>query len=254
MASSRELGPLGSPPVGEFAREIERELGDILPSTVLGSSETSSLLPAVEEKLLSPAEAARLRGVAERYERYRVDGANDIRQHARELGIPDHQAAVALFARMEQQREHDALFMSREILVGLGSNCIEPVCSVNLNYQAYEGPLKVVRLEVPTDVAEHFMLTNLKLGCNSQFSSVGAAPMAVFATGSFRSVNLMLLDAWQVGMFLTLSVTNIDSQARNFSGVVVCWAWDDWQKWQKWQKSAMNSDLLSEWSDPYGDR
>lgn len=247
-SSSKDLGPLGTSPAGEFAREIERELGDIFPSTVLEATEEKSpptvfeakLQPVVSEaksqpavpeaKFLSPAEALTFRGVVERYNRYCVDGASEIKRHAVELGITDHQAATMLFSAMEQLRKDRAFRLPREVLIGLGSHLVEPACTVNLNFQAWQ-VLKIVRLEIPTDVAGCFLLNDLRLGRNSQFCSSGAVAMAAFATGSFRSVNLMLPDAWQISMFLTLQVTNKDVRAQNFSGVVVGWDWDDWRKW-----------------------
>ena len=86
----------------------------------------------------------------------------------------------------------------------------------------------MIRLEVPPDVAESFLLTDIKVGKNSQLYSLGAVPLSAFAADVSRFLKLEV-DPWHQDMFLTLSLTNKEHESRNFQGVLVCWRHWGWQ-------------------------
>jgi hypothetical protein len=176
------------------------------------------------------AEIVRLAGSARRFERYWAENVAGIAARARDLGISDHATAATMFSLAERRREREELYAPEEVLVGLGSTRIESFSSANLNVQhEYGGErLRIVRLEVPPDVAESFLLTDVKVGRNSQWISPGAIPLSAFAADAGRFLKLEV-DPWLLSMFLTLSVTNKDRQARNFQGAVVCWRHWGWQ-------------------------
>jgi hypothetical protein len=176
------------------------------------------------------AEVVRLTGTARRFEKYWAEHAVVIANRAREIGISDHAAAAAMFSLDERRREREELYTPEEVLVGFGSTTIYTYSCANLNIQhKYSGEsLKIVRLEVPPDVAENFLLTDIKVGKNSQFYSLGAVPLSAFAADAGKFLKLEV-DPWPVGLFLTLSVTNKDRNARNFQGAVVCWRHWGWQ-------------------------
>ena len=77
-------------------------------------------------------------------------------------------------------------------------------------------------------MAENFLLTDIKVGKNSQFHSRGAVPLSAFAADADRFLKLKI-DPWPVGLFLTLSATNQNAMSRNFQGAVVCWRHWGWQ-------------------------
>jgi hypothetical protein len=176
------------------------------------------------------AEMVRLAGTSRRFEKYWAEHAAAIAERAREIGISDHAAAAAMFSLAERRREREELYAPEEVLVGLGSTKVLAFSSANINVQhEYSGErLKIVRLEVPPDVAENFLLTDIKVSKNSQFYSEECVPLSVFAADAGRFLKLEV-EPWPVGMFLTLSVTNKDRQDRNFQGAVVCWRHWGWQ-------------------------
>jgi hypothetical protein len=106
----------------------------------------------------------------------------------------------------------------RVYLLGFGSTLIRGNGSANIHVQ----PLcrfQPERIIIPSDVARHFMITDVKVGKNSQFLSPGAIPALAFAEGMF-GVRLRM-DRVQISMFVTFSVSNIDYRSHNFQGVIL---------------------------------
>ena len=155
-----------------------------------------------------------------RFEHFRAGERSSVRTQAGLLGFPDDAMAAVLFAQGEVEAERDLARSPREALIGLGSTFVAGLSSVNIKAQP-EVLCWPVRLEVPPRVAPDFLLTDLKVGKNSQFISCGAVPMSLFSDGRFRYLR-MKMDVLQIAMFCTVSVTNQNSAARNFQGALVC--------------------------------
>jgi hypothetical protein len=75
------------------------------------------------------------------------------------------------------------------------------------------------RLVVPSNLAIDFLITDIKVGKNSQLVSTGALPAVMFTEVAF-GVRLKM-DTCQISMFVTISVTNQNPAARNFQGGIV---------------------------------
>ena len=163
----------------------------------------------------------RLGASGERYGRFLAEERASIRSHALLLDMSQEMAAAVLFARSEARMEREALGAPDDVLIGLGSTLVAGVSSANIFAQSCVDPLRPVRLEIPPEVARDFMLTNLRVGRNSQFISPGCIPLSSFNDNRFHYLKLEM-DVLQASQFLTVSVTNISTFARNLQGVVVC--------------------------------
>lgn len=163
----------------------------------------------------------RLKTGGEKYERFCVEEREAIRSQALLLDMSHDMMAAVLFAKNETLLEREAWGARPDVLIGFGSTCVAGISSANIGVQSYACPVKPVRLEIPPEVAAVFLITDLKIGKNSQFTSPGAIPMSTFNNNRFKYLK-MDMDVLQNSMFLTVSVTNINASARNFQGVVVC--------------------------------
>ena len=104
---------------------------------------------------------------------------------------------------------------SREYALGLGSTSVGGGNSANINVQP-QVIFRPERLVVPSNVAVDFLITDIKVGKNSQLASTGALPAVMFTETAF-GVRLKM-DTAQISMFVTISVTNQNANARNFQG------------------------------------
>jgi hypothetical protein len=107
---------------------------------------------------------------------------------------------------------------SREYALGLGSTTVAGNSSANINVQP-QVIFRPERLVVPSNIAVDFLITDIKVGKNSQLVSTGALPAVMFTESAF-GVRLKM-DTAQISMFVTISVTNQNPQARNFQGGLV---------------------------------
>lgn len=107
---------------------------------------------------------------------------------------------------------------SREYALGLGSTSVAGLSSANINVQP-QVIFRPERLVIPSNVAPDFLITDLKVGKNSQLASTGALPAVMFTESAF-GVRLKM-DTAQISMFVTISVTNQSTVARNFQGGLV---------------------------------
>ena len=107
---------------------------------------------------------------------------------------------------------------SREYALGLGSTSVAGLSSANINVQP-QVIFRPERLVIPSNVAPDFLITDLKVGKNSQLASTGALPAVMFTESAF-GVRLKM-DTAQISMFVTISVTNQSNVARNFQGGLV---------------------------------
>ena len=107
---------------------------------------------------------------------------------------------------------------SREYALGLGSTSVGGNSSANINVQP-QVIFRPERLVVPSNIAVDFLITDIKVGKNSQLVSTGALPAVMFTENAF-GVRLKM-DTAQISMFVTISVTNQNPAARNFQGGLV---------------------------------
>ena len=107
---------------------------------------------------------------------------------------------------------------SREYALGLGSTSVPGNASANINVQP-QVIFRPERLVVPSNIAVDFLITDIKVGKNSQLVSTGALPAVMFTENAF-GVRLKM-DTAQISMFVTISVTNQNPNARNFQGGLV---------------------------------
>ena len=106
----------------------------------------------------------------------------------------------------------------REYALGLGSTSVAGTSSANINVQP-QVIFRPERLVVPSNLAVDFLITDIKVGKNSQLVSTGALPAVMFTEQAF-GVRLKM-DTAQISMFVTVSVTNQNPAARNFQGGLV---------------------------------
>jgi hypothetical protein len=107
---------------------------------------------------------------------------------------------------------------AREYALGLGSTTVAGQSSANINVQP-QVIFRPERLVVPSNIAVDFLITDIKVGKNSQLVSTGALPAVMFTENAF-GVRLKM-DTAQISMFVTVSVTNQNPAARNFQGGLV---------------------------------
>ena len=107
---------------------------------------------------------------------------------------------------------------AREYALGLGSTSVAGNSSANINVQP-QVIFRPERLVVPSNLAVDFLITDIKVGKNSQLVSTGALPAVMFTENAF-GVRLKM-DTAQISMFVTVSVTNQNPGARNFQGGLV---------------------------------
>jgi hypothetical protein len=107
---------------------------------------------------------------------------------------------------------------AREYALGLGSTSVAGQSSANINVQP-QVIFRPERLVVPSNLAVDFLITDIKVGKNSQLVSTGALPAVMFTEQAF-GVRLKM-DTAQISMFVTVSVTNQNPAARNFQGGLV---------------------------------
>ena len=107
---------------------------------------------------------------------------------------------------------------SREYALGLGSTSVLGNSSANINVQP-QVVFRPERVLIPSNVALDFLITDIKVGKNSQLASTGAVPATAFTEQAF-GVRLKM-DTAQISMFVTISVTNMNPNARNFQGVII---------------------------------
>ena len=107
---------------------------------------------------------------------------------------------------------------SREFVIGLGSTPLPGLSSANIAVQP-QVIFRPERIVIPSHIAHDFLITDIKVGKNSQLVSPGAIPAAVFVENAF-GVRLKM-DTAQIAQFITISVTNQNGAARNFQGAII---------------------------------
>lgn len=154
-----------------------------------------------------------------RYEDFLANNMSAAEARALLLDRPVGAVAAAMFMERELLVERERTSSPGDVVVGLGSTTVAGLSSVNVNVRP-ECAFRPERLEVPPDVAEHFFVTDVKVGKNSQFWSAGAVPASVFLDRRHRYLRLAM-EVTRVGDVVTVSVTNMWCRALNFTGALV---------------------------------
>ena len=102
--------------------------------------------------------------------------------------------------------------------VGLGSTSVYGLGSVNINAQPF-ADFHLDRLIISSSIAENFLVTDIKVGKQSQFDSPGAIPGTAFTENVF-AIKLRG-DIAKARQFITVSVTNQNPGAQNFQGCLI---------------------------------
>ena len=143
------------------------------------------------------------------------------------LGRPDVLVALSIPAAQALMRKRVAAGAllrgvaprnSREYALGLGSTSVSGNSSANINVQP-QVIFRPERLVVPSNLAVDFLITDIKVGKNSQLVSTGALPAVMFTEVAF-GVRLKM-DTCQISMFVTVAITNQNPAARNFQGAII---------------------------------
>ena len=102
----------------------------------------------------------------------------------------------------------------REFPMGFGLTAIASGAQqiINANPQVNFRPSRLV---IPDTVAPSFMVNDFKIGMRSQLVAPGALPATSFTEKAVGTA--MSLDTVNVGQFVTLDVSNVSTQAANFS-------------------------------------
>lgn len=179
-----------------------------LSSTLLG--ECSPELDAVLSR-----ETSRL----SRFDEFRREETGLIHSRRLLLGVPSDKAAAVLFAEREVAAERERLGAPHDVVLGLGATLVLANCSANICVQPQ---LTFIpdHLEVPPSVADHFLVTDIKVNHNSVLDSTGAVPAWCFSSHRHQYLRLKM-DVAQASMFITVSVTNASDRDQLFTGAVV---------------------------------
>jgi hypothetical protein len=155
----------------------------------------------------------------ERYRGFREEERASAEARATLLGVPIDLATALMFAERELRVERERTSSPGEYVVGLGQTAVAGSMAANIGVQP-QVAFRPERLEIPPEVAQDFLITDLKVGRNSQLVSVGAIPESLFNDRRHEHLKLSM-DVAQVGMFVMVSVVNTNPVSRYFRGAVV---------------------------------
>jgi hypothetical protein len=106
----------------------------------------------------------------------------------------------------------------RVMIVGLGRTDVPPKQACNISTQPY-ARFQANRLIIPSAIVQHFDVTDMKVGKNSQIRTTGAMPAELFSEEVV--VPDLRLDPCDPSRFLTLSVLNKSPLPQVFSAAWV---------------------------------
>jgi len=135
--------------------------------------------------------------------------------------IPEKDLYQAMLRVFERQNTVMAPAFPENTLmraVGLGSTSVQGCSSANINVQPQCDDFHLDRLIISSEIADDFLVTDIKIGRNSQLASVGAIPGAAFPENVFA---IKLKGTAHHDQFITVSVTNQTPSTRNFQGVLI---------------------------------
>lgn len=107
---------------------------------------------------------------------------------------------------------------AREYALGFDGGTVASTASVSVTTRP-QVTFRPDRLSIPQTIAPSFLLTDLRVGKDSQFVSGTAIPAEVFASGSV-GVGLKM-DTAQVGVDITINATSIALASLRFFGALL---------------------------------
>jgi hypothetical protein len=102
--------------------------------------------------------------------------------------------------------------------IGLGSTSVASCSAVIINVQSLQR-FHLDRLIISSSVAKDFLVTDIKIGGESQFISPGCIPGTAFTEDVF-AIRLRG-DVSKSRQFISVSATNQNQHAQNFQGVLI---------------------------------
>jgi hypothetical protein len=128
--------------------------------------------------------------------------------------------AVGLLGDSEPIRQHE-----RNQFLGLGFTSVPEGGSCNISVQpglTFFSTFRGERLVIPSTIAEHFEVTDIKVGKVSQMRSTQPVPATVFTEQTpYLGRMGLALDVCSPSMFITISVENKSKRARSFCGALI---------------------------------
>jgi hypothetical protein len=108
---------------------------------------------------------------------------------------------------------------AREFPLGFESSIAVPAGNTATITSRPQVPFRGERLIVPSDIAGSFVLLDLRVGKNSQFTSTGAVPARTFQE---NAVGIRLsLDTAQISQDISISVQNIGGAPQTFRASII---------------------------------
>jgi hypothetical protein len=127
-----------------------------------------------------------------------------------------------LYGRPRHERgNHLSHLGDREYVLGFGRTAIEAGMSANIS-AIPQIIFRPERLIIPSNIAIHFQVSDIKIGKNSQLSlatTTSSVPAVIFAETS--SCIKLRMDTCLIDMNATLSVTNVDTRRREFTAALI---------------------------------
>jgi len=198
-------------------------IGSLRQLSVEPVSKIESPTKSIVEELLGTDDAvatkARKAAMARDLLTRRIQAGSLLRSVSPRLGHDAEAPTTAQLIAFDAARRPISLSDKPKHVVGFGSTSIPGLSSANIIIQP-QIIFKIEYLVIPSYVAKDFFVTDLKVGGQSQFSSIGAIPALVFAENAFPAI-LLKTDVCQIAQYITLSVTNKCKNARNFQGAVI---------------------------------
>jgi hypothetical protein len=94
-----------------------------------------------------------------------------------------------------------------KVTIELGPIEIARLSSANLQVISERGPFKLREILIPHEVGKRFLITDIKVGKNSQFITCGAVPASFFSEKHHQAN--FVFDTMPRGSMITISATNI---------------------------------------------
>lgn len=112
--------------------------------------------------------------------------------------------------------------MEKDVRIKTMKCNVAGACSAVVSEISEKGPFLLRQILVPAEVARYFMVTDVKVGNNSQFIGSGCVPASFFTEEEApERQRELVFDVLPRGRFLSLAVTCMSKEARDFEAVFV---------------------------------
>lgn len=121
----------------------------------------------------------------------------------------------------------DAVFQAREsvpegaeFVLGFGRHLVPAFATINVFIESPR-QMRIKRLIISSDVADDFMVVDMKIGKDSQLLSRMEIPARVFSESNAHPPKIAF-DVCYHSIYIAITVRNIDHQAHEFKAALVC--------------------------------